>query len=121
MIGSIGNPVIVDVKEEFSIKNVALFKYYSLQLSNPKYLCYYLQHVAAKMREESAGGVQSFVSLNYLRNYLFPLPPLAEQHRIVTNVDQLLKLCDELESKLIKSQTKSEKLVEATVKAMATN
>ena len=108
MIGSIGNPVIVDVKEEFSIKNVALFKYYSLQLSNPKYLCYYLDHVAAKMREESAGGVQSFVSLNYLRNYLFPLPPLAEQHRIVVKVDQLMKLCDELEAR---QQKKKQKLI----------
>ena len=32
-----------------------------------------------------------------------------------------MKLCDELEAKLIKSQTKSEKLVEAAVKAIASN
>jgi type I restriction enzyme S subunit len=48
-----------------------------------------------------------------------PLPPEVEQHLIVTKVDQLMKLCDELEAKLIKSQTKSEKLVEAAVRAIA--
>jgi type I restriction enzyme, S subunit len=48
-----------------------------------------------------------------------PLPPEIEQHRILTKMDQLMKLCDELEAKLIKSQTKSEKLVEAAVKAVA--
>jgi type I restriction enzyme S subunit len=52
-------------------------------------------------------------------HHIMDLPPLAEQHRIVTKVDQLMKLCDKLEAKLIKSQTKSEKLVEATVKAIA--
>ncbi|MCY4341148.1 MAG: restriction endonuclease subunit S [Gammaproteobacteria bacterium] len=32
-----------------------------------------------------------------LRAYLFPLPPLPEQHRIVAKVDELMALCDRLE------------------------
>ena len=98
MIGSIGNPVIVDIEPEFSIKNVALFKYYDRKLSNPRYLNYYLHFAAEKMREKAAGGVQSFVSLGFLRQYLFPLPPLEEQKRIVAKVDQLMVLCDQLET-----------------------
>ena len=32
-----------------------------------------------------------------LNRYAFPLPPIAEQHRIVVRVEELMKLCDALE------------------------
>ncbi|MBU5428194.1 restriction endonuclease subunit S [Tissierella pigra] len=98
MIGSIGNPVIVNENLEFSIKNVALFKYYKKGLITPKYLYYYLLFVQEDMKKQSSGGVQSFISLTFLRNYIFPLPSLAEQKRIVEKVDELFALIDELDS-----------------------
>lgn len=96
MIGSIGNPVIVDTDMEFSIKNVALFKYYDRKLSEPNFLLTYLRYAAQNMRAVSAGGVQSFVSLGFLRGYPFPLPPLAEQKRIVKKVEEVMSLVDKL-------------------------
>jgi restriction endonuclease S subunit len=50
-----------------------------------------------------------------LLNNLFPLPPLSEQKRIVAKVDELMALCDELESSLSKSQTDCDRLMEAAV------
>lgn len=97
MIGSIGNPVIVDCSEDFSIKNVALFKFYSTDKPSGRYLHYFLKKVQESMRANSSGAVQSFVSLGFLRNYLFPLPPLAEQRRIVAKIDELMARCDRLE------------------------
>jgi type I restriction enzyme S subunit len=47
-----------------------------------------------------------------------PLPPLAEQKRIVEKVEQLMGLCDELEAKLRKEREESQKLVEAVVKGL---
>ncbi|MDX1492378.1 MAG: restriction endonuclease subunit S [Pseudohongiellaceae bacterium] len=111
MIGSIGNPVIVDTDIEFSIKNVALLKPYSDDLSNMNFLLKYLLIASVKMRSEAAGAVQSFVSLGILRNYLIALPPLAEQRRIVAKVDELMALCDQLETQHIDAAEAHEKLV----------
>jgi type I restriction enzyme S subunit len=115
MIGSIGNPVIVDTDRDFSIKNVALFKYYAAVDSEPRFLLLYLKLVAEEMRTKAAGGVQAFVSLGFLRNYVFPLPPLAEQRRIVAKVDQLMALVDQLETQLAASRSTAKNLLDAVV------
>ena len=120
MIGSIGNPVIVDTYQEFSIKNVALFKYYSAADSEPFFLLLYLNYASEEMKAKAAGAVQSFVSLGFLRNYFFPLPPLAEQRRIVTKVDELLALVDELETQLVASRTVAHNLLAALVRELTT-
>jgi len=44
-----------------------------------------------------------------------PLPPLAEQQRIVAKVDELLALCDRLEAQLTTTQTESRRLLEAVL------
>lgn len=115
MIGSIGNPVVVDTDLEFSIKNVALFKPYSANLSNTIYLLKYLINAAINLREEAAGAVQSFVSLGVIRNYLLPLPPLAEQHRIVAKVDALMALCDQLKTRIQQANQQQQGIADALV------
>lgn len=95
MIGSIGNPVKVQVSNEFSIKNMALFK--SIRnYFNMDYLYWFLYSSQYDMKKIAYGAVQSFVSLKFLREYLLPLPPLGEQKRIVEKLEELLPLCDQL-------------------------
>jgi type I restriction enzyme S subunit len=98
MIGSIGNPVLVNTDVEFSVKNVALFKYYAASLSCPQYLLLVLKSESVGIKVRAAGGVQSFISLGQLRSSVIALPPLAEQSRIVTRVEELMQLCDTLEA-----------------------
>jgi type I restriction enzyme S subunit len=43
------------------------------------------------------------------------LPPLAEQHRIVAKVDELMALCDQLEAQLTTTEADSRRLLEAVV------
>ena len=53
-----------------------------------------------------------------MEKLLIPLPPKKEIQRIVTKVDKLMKLCDELETKLTQTQTESEKIINAAVKQL---
>ena len=96
MIGTIGNPVLVKKEREFSIKNMALFKSIDRELFYMPYLVFFLQHAQTEMKKEASASVQSFVSLSYLRKYLLPLPPLAEQKRIVARLEEILPLCERL-------------------------
>ncbi|MFU0886927.1 restriction endonuclease subunit S [Kluyvera sichuanensis] len=112
MIGSIGNPAIVDTQNEFSIKNVALFKYYRKDLSVPEYLRCVLESLSLVLRNISSGGVQPFVSLSTLRNTVMALPPLAEQYRIIIKLTALMSLCDQLEQHSLTSLDAHQQLVE---------
>ncbi len=96
MIGTIGNPVLVKKDREFCIKNMALFKNIDHDLFDMNYLLLFLQFEQSSMKKKASGGVQSFVSLKFLRQYLIPLPPLAEQKRIVARLEELLPLCEML-------------------------
>jgi type I restriction enzyme S subunit len=115
MIGSIGNPVLVDTDLEFSVKNVALFKYYAPPLSCPAYLLLLLQTEAKGIRERAAGAVQSFVSLGQLRSAVVALPSLAEQSRIVVRVNELRLLCADLRETIVTSCGVMENLSKALV------
>ena len=62
-----------------------------------KYLLYFLAS-SYFIEEASFKGTanQQRIVVGYLENKLFPLPPLAEQHRIVAKIEQLLKEIDKL-------------------------
>ena len=111
--GNIGNQVIVKTDAPFSVKNVALFKYYDRNLTYPLFIRRYMEHLAISLQQESIGGAQPFVSLGYLRKLPIALPPTTEQHRIVAKVDQLMALVDELETQLAASRDTAKNLLEA--------
>ncbi|ELN6894015.1 MULTISPECIES: restriction endonuclease subunit S [Vibrio] len=46
---------------------------------------------------KGTGTTVAGISQDQLLNYVFSLPPLQEQHRIVAKVDELMALCDQLE------------------------
>ncbi len=55
--------------------------------------------------EKSTGTAnQANIGMEALSNWVLPLPPIREQHRVVAKVDQLMALCDQLKSRLQTSQ-----------------
>ena len=53
------------------------------------------------------------ISASNLNEIRFPVPPLAEQHRIVAKVDALMKICDQLEASLDHTATTRRHLLDA--------
>ena len=56
---------------------------------------------------------QKRVPTEYFATAPFPLPPLAEQHRIVAMVDELMRICDQLEAAQTKHETTRNRLTAA--------
>lgn len=55
------------------------------------------------------------INMTQLRSCPLPLPPLAEQQRIVAKVDELMALCDKLEAQLTTTHTESRHLLDAVL------
>lgn len=58
------------------------------------------------------------INMTELRAFPIPLPPLAEQKRIVVKVGELMKLCDELEAQLKRAEADGARLFDAVVKGL---
>jgi type I restriction enzyme, S subunit len=61
------------------------------------------------------GSAQPNLSAASVQQYLYPLPPLAEQNRIVAKVDELMALCDTLKARLRDAQAIQVHLADAIV------
>ncbi len=104
--GSFGIPIPVETKRPFCVqRHVAILK--ATDSTPKKYLSLALgSKFALDYATEIATGIaQKTVPLTGLRRMRIPLPPLAEQHRIVTKVNELMTLCDTLKARLAAAQT----------------
>ena len=96
--GTIGVVRMVDTEREFlvsysccTVKNIA-------NLMHPQYVFYVLQSVMIKqeINRYINKTTQPNVGLQSIKQFLFPLPPLAEQKRIVAKLEEILPLCERL-------------------------
>jgi type I restriction enzyme S subunit len=71
------------------------------QKIDPEYIRLWLRsdHVYGLIEDRAAGSTnQVELTAHMAINQVVPLPPLLEQHRIVAKVDELMALCDRLET-----------------------
>ena len=77
-----------------------------------QFLFLFLLSQREQFNSTSEGGAQPNISKVKIVRNPFPLPPLAEQHRIVAKVDELMALCDGLEARLGAADTTRQRLLE---------
>lgn len=109
-----GRPALVETDRAFCVqRHIAILK--PAKILNLQFLVSLLASplVYDQAARSTTGTAQPTIALRPLRNFLVPLPPLNEQHRIVAKVDELLTLCDQLEISLSSADETRKKLLDA--------
>jgi type I restriction enzyme S subunit len=86
--------------------------------TNVKYLNYYLMSKLGQKEifKHVKATAQPSLSMGTIRDIDFAIPPLAEQHRIVQKLDELMKYCNELEASIKQSESQNEKLLQQVLR-----
>ncbi|MBT0311511.1 restriction endonuclease subunit S [Morganella morganii] len=75
--------------------------------TNEYHRCYiklFFEKSYKDLRELAAGGAQPNLNLAKVSNTLVPIPPLSEQIKITCKVEELIKVCDTLKSRMQSAQ-----------------
>lgn len=115
--GTIGQ--IGEVPEKFDnmnlTENAARISLYKIDRTFLRY-CLSSNVIQEQFTDKTKQMAQPKLALERIKSTLFPLPPLAEQKRIVEKVDKLMTYCDELEKQVKENQENAEKLMSAVLK-----
>lgn len=109
------NPALLeeDLGEAYVSQHIALVRPTNPTMSRWLLLCLMADPGGhAELVARAYGAGKPGLNLGNIRSLSVPIPPFAEQERIVTKVDELIALCDELEAQLNKSQAESGRLLE---------
>jgi len=118
--GSFGIVVRVDTDRPFCVqRHIGILK--TPSQANPEFLRLALtcRTAFAYATERATGTAQKTVSLSALRAMPLPLPPLAEQNRIVSTVSRLLTTLDSIETGLAAAHSLQLSFSTASVDALA--
>ena len=111
--GSIGKSAIVQKRLAFNQQINALYpidvqsKYINIVFSS--------NFFQLQIQDHATGSATPIINRAKWENLLIPIPPIAEQHRIIEKVDELFLLCEKLKESFSKSQNIKINLVDSLV------
>jgi len=116
---SIGRTAFFDLEEVANINQaVCLIRMLNTnRFFEMKYFLYFFNSPVCigYMFDKQVDNARPNLSMTNISQFAIPFPSKNEQKRIVAKVDQLMVLCDELETSLSQSQKDCNRLMEATV------
>ncbi|MBK1640425.1 hypothetical protein CKO12_00710 [Chromatium okenii] len=117
--GTLGKTAIITQFQEGAVASSLVIIRLSTVI-DPRFAYYFL--ISPLGREQifkfDNGSAQPNLSATNVKKYWVPIPPLAEQKRIVAKVDQLLALVDQLEQHHNAARSTAAQLLEAVVREL---
>ena len=94
---------------------IAAMVFYASSLGIKKYLKYFFVKIYEEIRLLAEGAAQPNLNVGKIKDTIVPLPPLLEQHRIVTKIDCLMALCDTLDERINAATSKKTELLNSVM------
>ena len=118
--GTLGETRLVETDREFLASYSCAIVKCRREFCSPKYVYYYAQSplVQSEIARYVNTTTQGNVGVKSIKMFMFPLPPLAEQERIVAKVDELMRMLDDLEAKQTKKRETQTRLRWAALGAL---
>nr|WP_322096286.1 restriction endonuclease subunit S [Pseudanabaena cinerea] len=107
---TLGVPKICTFQTTFN-DGIAAFIFMNTELYKPFFYYFLSSKTYYFLHEASRGQGQPNLNTEIIGETIVGLPPLAEQHRIVAKIDQLMTLCDELEKQIDAAESKQTNLL----------
>lgn len=96
-------------------QHVTIIRLTDPQVREYLHLCILSPYTQSMIWGRQVGMAREGLSKKVLEQFEIPLPPIAEQHRIVARVAELMRFCDVMEQQLKRSLQIAEKLAVASV------
>jgi type I restriction enzyme S subunit len=91
------------------------------RIPSVRYFEYFIRTAKEHLKEFAPSTAQKNINLKILESVLVPVPPEAEQKRIVVKVNELMALVDALEVELANSRALAERLLDAAIATVIEN
>ncbi|MGC1273802.1 MAG: restriction endonuclease subunit S [Planctomycetaceae bacterium] len=120
--GLLGSPAFIPDDGKIYIHNQRLGKLNFSKAVTPEFAFWFFNsdYFRGELARSCTGMKVRHTSPDRVLRALFPVCPLTEQRRIVTKVDQLMALVDQLEAQLTASRETAAKLLDALVAELTT-
>mgnify|MGYP002146151080 CR=1 FL=1 len=101
-VGTIGKCYIVKESDKFYYKDASVLCLCNDYQINAKYIYHIMrsEYMLKQMYDNSKGTTVDTITIEKAKQYILPLPPLAEQQRIVAKIEETFSIFDGIQNSL---------------------
>lgn len=117
----LGNIALIGIAEEFALaQRVICFQLHERAIGEYLKIAIMSDQVQQQLINAATGMTATGIKASKLKEIPIPIPSIAEQHRIVAKVDEIVALCDQLRTRIIAANQSQQKIADVMVEQAVT-